>query len=77
MFFFRFMFLPYIQPIREYLWIVYRKVVKSRLNNCGFSSWELIMSRPWKLSISNVFTTLPIEPKRVLFQETTRGLAVP
>ena len=40
-------FLSNIQPIREYIWTVCKKVVKSKLHNCGFNTWELAISRPY------------------------------
>ena len=38
-----------------------------RLNDCGFNSWELVISRPQKFSISNVLLHLSIEPITALF----------
>ena len=36
------MFIQHYQPIKEYLWIVNKKVVKSSYNNYGLKAWKIV-----------------------------------
>ena len=54
-----FMFLYNIQAIREYLWTIYKKVVKSGSTNCGFN-----YQRPYStLNISCIDNCIYFTPK--------------
>ena len=41
------MLLSRMQPIRENIWAVSKKVFRSRLTNCDLNSWKLVISRPY------------------------------